>query len=171
MAHICPNCFEQAPILFKYCPECDFDMIGCLNMERAGYWCDHCFSTRNQMIMDGKKGVNVAKTRYYTIHTPGRDGKRLLSRLLDDMTNCDNSMLCGTTDNFESAMEGATHYIENRAHQKQIESFMVKIDAISLLAEEKNYPLAKEEIANLVDLFNEEQFQKILDGLKDVKSF
>lgn len=31
MAHCCPNCQESAPLLFRYCPECDFDMIDCNN--------------------------------------------------------------------------------------------------------------------------------------------
>ena len=45
MAHICPNCFEPAPILFGRCPECGFNMIECV---KNG--CDHCYSSRNEMI-------------------------------------------------------------------------------------------------------------------------
>lgn len=29
MAHCCPKCKAHAPLLFRYCPECDFDMIDC----------------------------------------------------------------------------------------------------------------------------------------------
>ncbi len=47
MAHICPKCFEHAPLLFRFCPECDFDMIKC---KEEG--CDHCWSTREEMMKD-----------------------------------------------------------------------------------------------------------------------
>lgn len=50
MAHICPNCFEPAPLLFRYCPECDFDMIEC---EKMG--CNHSWDTREQMIYTKSK--------------------------------------------------------------------------------------------------------------------
>lgn len=50
MAHICPNCFEQAPLLFGFCPECNFDMIDCIN-----HGCDHCFTTRDDMIRNVRK--------------------------------------------------------------------------------------------------------------------
>ncbi len=30
MAHCCPKCKESAPILFRWCPECGFDMIDCI---------------------------------------------------------------------------------------------------------------------------------------------
>jgi len=45
MAHICPNCFESAPLLFGFCPECDFDLKDC---RKNG--CDHCWSTRDKMM-------------------------------------------------------------------------------------------------------------------------
>ena len=50
MGHICPNCFKGAPILFGFCPECDFDMKDC---RENG--CDHCWSTRDKMISKAKK--------------------------------------------------------------------------------------------------------------------
>ena len=49
MSHICPNCFEPAPLLFGFCPECDFDMKDC---RENG--CDHCWSTRDEMMKKTK---------------------------------------------------------------------------------------------------------------------
>ena len=50
MGHICPNCFLAAPLLFRFCPECGFEMKDCIENG-----CDHCWSTRKKMIRDAKK--------------------------------------------------------------------------------------------------------------------
>lgn len=31
MGHYCPKCKQPAPVLFRFCPECDFDMKDCIN--------------------------------------------------------------------------------------------------------------------------------------------
>jgi len=40
MAHICPKCKEPAPLLFRFCPECDFDMKDCIENG-----CNHSMKT------------------------------------------------------------------------------------------------------------------------------
>lgn len=37
MGHYCPKCKEAAPVLFRFCPECNFDMIACKD------GCEHSF--------------------------------------------------------------------------------------------------------------------------------
>lgn len=62
MAHICPNCFEAAPLLFGRCPECDYDMIECIEKAMNGKYCNHSMSTRDKMIKDSKK-INSRKSK------------------------------------------------------------------------------------------------------------
>ena len=45
IGHICPKCFESAPLLFGFCPECNYDLKDCI---KNG--CDHCWSTRDDMM-------------------------------------------------------------------------------------------------------------------------
>ena len=48
MAHCCPNCQKPAPLLFGFCPECDFDMKDCTN------GCTHKPKTMGEKyVMDG----------------------------------------------------------------------------------------------------------------------
>jgi hypothetical protein len=51
MAHHCPKCKEPAPILFRFCPECDFDMIECVNKPET---CKHSRSEMFGDIMESK---------------------------------------------------------------------------------------------------------------------
>ena len=84
MAHVCPSCFETAPLLFRFCPECDFDMILCTKMN-----CDHCMLGRNKMRRDAKQGINVAAKSYHEMFDNNHE-KNLQSLMAELHNNPDN---------------------------------------------------------------------------------
>lgn len=163
MAHICPNCFEYAPLLFDKCPECKFDISQC-NVQD----CDHTYTTRNRMMRDKKRGLDISKIKYYTIHSPGRDAGKLLRNLMDELADSDETSMEGIIDDIECDIEGATHYIENHADLEKVEDFLAKMYLLRSLVEQHSYSLARKEVSGVTKLFNGKSIQKVINNLKDV---
>ena len=163
MAHICPNCFEHAPLMFSKCPDCDFDMSFCRTTD-----CDHCYSTRNRMIRDKYKGLDICKIKYYNIHSPGRDAGKLLKNLMCELADADEAFMEGIVDDIECALEGATHYIENHTELGKVEDFLAKMYSLRSLVEQHNYSLARKEVSSVTKSFNGKSLQKVIADLKAV---